>query len=465
MMDNNILGAYLMPHPPIIIGEIGRGEERKAQMTVEGMEKISKDIKKKSPKNIVLITPHGPVFSDSIAISSDTDLEGSFKKFGFGGINYTFKNNLKLVDEIVNKSMEKNINITRIDKAIALQYNTEDELDHGALVPLHFISNEYKDFKLVHITYGILPAKDLYKFGKIIQQAIGEIVESAVVIASGDLSHKLLEDGPYGYSPSGPVFDKRIIEAIRSGNLKDIISFDLTLAQKAGECGLRSLMIMTGSLDGYKLETEIVSYEGPFGVGYATAIIDIKARVNRDLLGEIEMSEQREIENIRKEESPYVKLARESLEHFIRTHKYLHVESSSDIRKGVFVTLKKDGVLRGCIGTVEPVTNSVEEEIIENAVSAGTRDPRFTKVTEDELATIVYSVDVLEKSVPVEDIDELDEEKYGIIVSKGVKRGLLLPNLEGVGSVREQIRIALDKANINPGEDYHIEKFKVTRYL
>lgn len=463
-MKNNILGAYLMPHPPIIIDKIGRGEEKKAEKTIEGMERISRDIKKKSPKNIILITPHGPLFSDAIAISSEEALKGNFNRFGFNELRYSFENNLNLVEEIVKNSMFEDINVTKIDKSIALSYNVEDELDHGALVPLHFINNEYDNFNLIHITYGLLPPKDLYKFGKVIQRSIDRLGASAVIIASGDLSHKLSDDGPYGYSPFGEEFDEKIIDTIRSGDLKDLITFDLNLSEKAGECGLRSLMIMTGALDGYELETSVLSYEGPFGVGYGTAIIDIAGTKDGDLLNEVELNERKTVEQARNHESPYVSLARKSLEHFIRTHKYLDVKDESHIRKGVFVTLKKDGNLRGCIGTTEPVTNSIEEEIIENAVSAGTKDSRFTRVEEEELDSIIYSVDVLEKSELVENLDELDVNKYGVIVSKGIRRGLLLPNLDGVDRVEDQISIALSKANIDPGEDYHIEKFKVTRY-
>ena len=447
----NILGAYLTPHPPIIIEEIGRGEEKKSQDTIDAMKEIAKDIEKKSPSTIVLITPHGPLFRDAIAISGHGELKGSFKKFGFGNIKYSFKNNIELVNIILGKSTIEDIATVKIDRNSPRMYNVEDELDHGALVPLHFIDKEYKDFKLVHITYGLLPPKDLYKFGQLIKDALIDLDEKAVIIASGDLSHKLSNDGPYRYSPHGKVFDEKIIDLIKKGDLKDIVKFDLNLAEKAGECGLRSLMVMAGTLDGYSIDRKVLSYEGPFGVGYGTAILDV-VDVKEDLT------------EIKDEESQYVKLARKSLEHFIKTGEYLEIEEESDIRKGVFVTLKKDGMLRGCIGTTEATKRSVEMEIIQNAVSAGTEDPRFPRVKERELEELTYSVDLLSESEPVKNIEELDVKKYGIIVSKGFRRGLLLPNLEGVDTVRHQIQIALSKAGIRQDESYDIERFKVTRY-
>ena len=415
----NILGAYLTPHPPIIIEEIGRGEEKKSQDTIDAMKEIAKDIEKKSPSTIVLITPHGPLFRDAIAISAQGELKGSFKKFGFKNLKYSFKNNLELVNTILGKSSAEDIATVKIDGNSPRMYNVEDELDHGALVPLHFIDKEYKDFKLVHITYGLLQPKDLYRFGQVIKDSLIDLDERAVIIASGDLSHKLSNDGPYKYSPYGKEFDKKIIDLIKKGDLKDIVRFDLNLAEKAGECGLRSLMVMAGTLDGYSIDRKVLSYEGPFGVGYGTAILDV-VDVKEDLT------------EIKDEESQYVKLARKSLEHFIKTGEYLEIEEESDIRKGVFVTLKKDGMLRGCIGTTEATKRSVEMEIIQNAVSAGTEDPRFPRVKERELEELTYSVDLLSESEPVKNIEELDVKKYGIIVSKGFRRGLLLPNLEAI---------------------------------
>lgn len=447
----NILGAYLTPHPPIIIEEIGRGEEKRSKDTIDAMKNIAKDIEKKAPSTIVLITPHGPLFRDAISISDDKELKGDFKKFGFKSLAYSFKNNLELVNSILAKSSIEDIAMVKINRRSSGIYNVEGQLDHGALVPLHFIDKEYKDFKLVHITYGLLPAKDLYRFGQVIKDALIDLDEKAVIIASGDLSHKLSSDGPYKYSPYGKEFDEKIMALIKKGDLKDIVRFDLDLAEKAGECGLRSLMVMAGTLDGYEVDTKVLSYEGPFGVGYGTAILDV-----------VDGKEQ--LSKVKDEESQYVKLARESLEHYIKTGEYIGIEKESDIRKGVFVTLKKDGMLRGCIGTTEPTKRSIEMEIIQNAVSAGTEDPRFARVKEEELEELTYSVDVLSKSEPVKNIEELDVEKYGIIVSKGVKRGLLLPNLEGVDTVKHQIQIALSKAGIRQGERYDMERFKVTRY-
>lgn len=464
-----ILGAYLYPHPPILLGEIGKGEEEKAINTIKAMEELSRDIKHKSPSTIVIITPHGALFRDAISISAEEILVGDFSRFGQANLKYSFNNNLNLVNKIGFNAASDNISVVKIDNNTANRYNIEKGLDHGTLVPLHFVNKEYINYRLVHITYGLLPPMELYKFGRAIKRAIIDSEETAIIIASGDLCHRPSNFVDHISSPYKR-FEEKIVKIIREGKMEDIVSFDLELAEEGRECGLRCLMIMAGTLDKYKLKTEVLSYEAPYGVGYSTAKLDIIGEDNeRDLLKDIEAKKRSKLDHIRAEESIYVKLARESLEHYIKTGKYIKIPSEipQDIlnsRKGVFVTLKKDGVLRGCIGTIQATEKNVPMEIIKNAVSAGTKDPRFDSVEASELDDLVYSVDLLSESEAIESINELDVKNYGIIVSHGYKKGLLLPNLEGVDTVEEQLSIALSKANISHNDNYNMERFRVKRY-
>lgn len=130
-----------------------------------------------------------------------------------------------------------------------------------------------------------------------------------------------------------------------------------------------------------------------------------------------------------------------------------------------FVSLKKDGQLRGCIGTLMPTQDNVAEEIIQNAISACSKDPRFSPVTKDELDNISYSVDVLEKPVLVSSIEELDPKEFGVIVRNGFRSGVLLPDLEGVDTVEDQLYIAMQKAGIDIEEPIEVEKFRVIRHV
>lgn len=166
---------------------------------------------------------------------------------------------------------------------------------------------------------------------------------------------------------------------------------------------------------------------------------------------------------------PYVKLARQTLEHYFKTKKVLErpTDLPTDmIRKeaGVFVTLKKNGELRGCIGTTQPTTESVADEIIQNAISAAFRDPRFPSLEENELDKVTISVDELKTPEPIDSIDELDPKKYGVIVYKQNNSGLLLPNIEGVDTAEEQVHIALRKAGIYKDDDYNLQRFEVVRH-
>ncbi|EOD01028.1 AmmeMemoRadiSam system protein A [Caldisalinibacter kiritimatiensis] len=465
-----ILGAYLLPHPPIVISEIGRGEESKTANTIRAMKQVASDIGKKKPDTIILVTPHGPMFSDAIAISYEKTLKGSFERFGNSDLAYTFSNDLELVDKIVRNAGDVDVVCAKVDKEFAKEYGVSAELDHGALVPLYFINNEYKDFNLVHITYGLLSPIELYKFGMAINKSINETLKDVVFIASGDLSHKLTKDAPAGYNARGRDFDEEIVYLLEKGNFEGIMTIEPEFAEAAGECGLRSLQIMCGLLDDYNTTSEVHSYEGPFGVGYCVASIDVLEKSDRHkLLQKLIQREKETIKNIRNNEDEYVKLARNSLEFYVKNKRKMNMPENLpstmlNEKAGVFVSIKKDGKLRGCIGTIQPSEENIAKEIIENAVKAGADDPRFYPVEQDELDKLIYSVDILKKPEEVISIDELDVYKYGVIVKKGNKTGLLLPALDGIDTPEQQVSIALQKAGINPTEGYSLYRFEVERH-
>jgi len=162
-------------------------------------------------------------------------------------------------------------------------------------------------------------------------------------------------------------------------------------------------------------------------------------------------------------------IARQALETYIRQKRTIDLpeglpEEMLTDKAGTFVTIKKGGKLRGCIGTIYPNRDNIALEIINNAISSGTRDPRFQPVKENELESLVYSVDVLKEPEPVKSIEMLDVVKYGVIVRSGFRSGLLLPNLEGVDTSEKQVEIALSKAGISPNEKYEMKRFEVVRH-
>lgn len=235
---------------------------------------------------------------------------------------------------------------------------------------------------------------------------------------------------------------------------------DTGLTRNAAQCGLGSFTIMAGAIGGVSRSSELLSYEGPFGVGYAVASFT-------------PASGGRTNDHPAKDETkkdPYAAHARTVLHHFFGLEP--PSSSTSDVpsgalqkeKAGVFVTLKKHGRLRGCIGTLEPTTNSIAEEIGRNAIAAATQDPRFQKVDADELGSIDISVDVLGDPEPVGSIDALDPNTFGVIVESGPRKGVLLPDLEGIDTPEHQVSIALKKASIDPRESYSIQRFKVHRH-
>lgn len=465
-----IISSYIFPHPPVIVPEVGRGAESCASQTVEAVKKAAEAIKSDRPATIIVTTPHGPVFQDYVYISVSEELSGDLGRFGGGNVKMNFKNNIDLVNRIIKYAKEEGIYSGGLDEDVARRYGVSKELDHGVTVPLYFVRNEYSGFKLLHIAIAGLPFLELYKFGICISRAVEETGEQVVFLASGDLSHRLSHDAPYGFSDKGKEFDDLFINSIKQLDVERLLEIDEDFCESAGECGLRSFLMMFGALDGYDLKPEVYSYEGPFGVGYSVVRFAVGARnPERQILKKVEEKSRRKMEQIRSNEDPYVMLARETLETYVRENRLIKVPEGLppemlNNKAGTFVSIKKHGQLRGCIGTTGPARKNIAEEIIYNAISSGTRDPRFEPVEEDELDKLVYSVDVLKEPEPIQSLDELDVIKYGVIVRAGGRSGLLLPNLEGVDTPEKQVSIALQKAGIRPDEKYSMERFEVIRH-
>ncbi|MGL4571395.1 MAG: AmmeMemoRadiSam system protein B [Clostridium sp.] len=236
-------GYYLMPHPPIMIPEIGRGKEKEIINTINACNKIGEEILKKDIDTIVIITPHGNVFRDGVCIAYEDRIKGDLGKFGAFDVAYDLEINKNLTRKIIDNCNESNIPVIELTKDREDLYNIRLELDHGALVPLYYVLKE-KEYRIVHITYGMLTPLELYKFGMQIKKSIDENNERAVVIASGDLSHKLKEGGPYEYSEYAKKFDNSLLNILEKGNVSELFNMDENLIMEAAECGLRSVYIL-----------------------------------------------------------------------------------------------------------------------------------------------------------------------------------------------------------------------------
>lgn len=278
--------AAITPHPPIIIPGIGKPADLKlVKSTISAMQKLSEMIADAEIDTIIVISPHAMVHSDKMAVYGSPRFYGDFGQFGAPQISFKFNNDLELAQAITKKTEDAGIGSFLFGDPDSDYF----ELDHGEMVPLYYLrKNLPDDTKIIPIAYSYLDRAQHYGFGQIIAEIVNSpefANERVALIASGDLSHRLAEGapasptsqgGPAGCSDSGKDFDKQLVEFISQNKVRDILEMDEEFVDEAGECGYRSILILLGALDGLKYTPEVLSYEGPFGVGYLVANFDLK---------------------------------------------------------------------------------------------------------------------------------------------------------------------------------------------
>ncbi len=458
-----ISAGFMFPHPPLIIPEIGGGEEKKIQQTIDAYQQAAEEIGRLRPETIVLLSPHQIMYADYFHISPGQGARGDFGQFRAGQVSMEVSYDTEFVHALCEAAAEARLEAGTMGER-------EKKLDHGTMVPLYFVNQYWTGYRLVRIGLSGFPLTAHYRLGQCIKAVAENIGRNTVVIASGDLSHRLKEDGPYGYQQEGPAYDARIMDVMSRGAFGELFAFSEDFCEKAAECGHRSFTIMAGAFDRIDVEAKQLSYEGPFGVGYGVCTcFPCGKDETRNFLEQYEEKERRELLAKREKEDAYVRLARYTVEAFVKTGKL--PEMPQDLprelyqnRAGAFVSLKEDGRLRGCIGTIRAVRGSLAEEIMHNAVSACSQDTRFSPVEDWEVDRLSISVDVLGETEKISSPEELDVKRYGVIVTRDGRRGLLLPNLEGVETVEEQIAIAKQKAGIRDYEKVELERFEVIRH-
>lgn len=461
----SILGAVAVPHPPIILPEVGKGEEIKISATIDAYNQISRRIVDLNPQTIIITSPHSVMYADYFHISPGNSAKGNMAQFRAPqvaiSINY---------DTVFTKKLTENANSSNIAAGTLGERNPN--LDHGTFIPLYFLKKAGLDFdrvKFVRIGLSGVSNAIHYRFGQAIAKTADDLGKNVFFIASGDLSHKL-KGSHYGTVAEGAQFDSEIMENLGGADFFKLLTMDNAMCNRAAECGLRSFWIMAGALDKKAVRAEKLSYEGTFGVGYGIIYFNVGAEDKKRNFGEqLADFKHAEAEKRKIKEDDFVRLARYSLETFVKTHNPAELpknlpEELLNRRAGAFVSLHKDGNLRGCIGTIMATQKTLAEEILQNAISACSRDPRFSPVEVDELDDLEYSVDVLGEPERIFSVKDLNVKKYGVIVENSGRRGLLLPDLEGVDTVEEQIAIAKRKAGIRPEEKVTLWRFEVIRH-
>ena len=460
----SILAAFMVPHPPMIVPAVGRGSEAQVTETTRAYEQVAAEVAALKPDTILITSPHSVMYADYFHVSPGSGAKGSFRQFHAPLVRFSEQYDTELVERIC-----------VLAEAAGFPAGTLGErdaaLDHGTMVPLWFIRSKYQGGKIVRIGLSGLPLTDHYRFGQMIAQAAEDLGRRAVLIASGDLSHKLQDYGPYGFAKEGPEYDRRIMDVCGRAAFGELFDFSEDFCDKAAECGHRSFVIMAGAFDGLRVKAEALSHQDVTGVGYGICTFyPGEPDESRHFLKDYEEKMARACAEKAEKSDAYVKLARASVESWVRDRKQISVPKDLPAemltkRAGTFVSLHENGRLRGCIGTIASTQNNIAEEIVQNAISACSRDPRFSPVRADELASLEISVDVLGEMENIASPAQLDVKRYGVVVSHGYKRGLLLPNLDGVDTVEEQIRIARQKGGIREDEPYSLQRFEVVRHF
>ena len=463
----SILVAYAVPHPPLIIPTIGQGREGEIAATVRAYHETMRAAAEMRPDTVVIISPHATAYDDFFHISPGAGAEGNFAAFGHPEISIGIEYDEEFVRVLSSTASEKNIPAGTLGEK-------NPALDHGTMIPLFFLSEYLGDAPTKFVRIGIagLPAHTHALLGQAIAATAERLGRRTICIASGDLSHRLMEGGANGFAPEGAEFDELCTAFMKTGDFLSLLQIPGSFAEAAGHCGLNGLWVLAGALDRAATDAKLHSYEAPFGVGYAVASFTVTGRdAGTDYAARLVRAEDAAIAELRAAEDDYARLACMSIEHFVRTHSFASLPSDLpqeliEKRAGAFVSIKKYGKLRGCIGTFLPAQKTLAEEIFYNAVSAAAHDGRFEPIEEHELNRLVYSVDVLSMPEPIESAAQLNPKIYGVIVKSLTdnRRGLLLPDLAGIDTAEDQIAIAREKARIQPKEAIALARFTVERH-
>lgn len=430
-----LLSAYIVPHPPIVLPEIGQSLHKQIQATYESYEKIARQIASLSPDTIVIISSHAPAYVDTIAISSGVGASGNLARYHHPELTYDVTYDQAMIKEICALAKRNHI-------PAGTKKGMDASLDHGTMIPLAFLQ-QYINVPIVRIAISACSPKQHERLGQCITAASEELERKIVVIASGDLSHRLSKESPYGYHVQGPRFDQELLEAFAHHDMDWVLHVDESLAIDSGQCGLPTFQILCGVLRDQELCYTCYSYEHPFGIGYACCGFTPR------------------------QESYPVALARKAIAYYLEHERYLVIQDIPEElskRSAIFVSLYLHEQLRGCIGSIQPSMPTTASEIIHNAVAAACNDPRFPSLTKKELDQCRIKVIQLSQLEPVFFLEDLDPRRYGLLVSASGKHGILLPNLKGIDTAQQQLATALHKANIQADEYFTMERFCVKQY-
>lgn len=455
--------AVLMCHAPIVIPAIAGGRAVNCRTTTEAMRETARALVAHEPALIVLISPHAPRRPRSVGITFDRTLSGDFARFGHPQVALDLPGAPGAAELIAHKARAA---------GIATHALPGRALDHGSMVPLFFV-HEAGYRGAVVVTSLPYPGTEIESaLGHALHEAARESVQRWAILASGDMSHRLTRDAPAGFAPRAREFDRSFARALRHGDLRSAIDTDPELLELAAEDVVQSTAVAAAAVQYRSHGTRVFAHEAPFGVGYLEALL-FSQNLERARLDERERSTLDSGGRVALDAPPdtLIEIARAAIGHALRKESYTPPTLASPWHdaRAVFVTLRSPiGELRGCIGRTQPRFAILSEEVADCAVSAATRDARMPSVGSDELASLDVEVSLLSELERIENLTQLDPARYGVVVEQGALRGVLLPGVDGIENVEQQLSIALRKAGITAHGGYHVSRFvtqKVRRRL
>ncbi|MFA6536857.1 MAG: AmmeMemoRadiSam system protein B [Patescibacteria group bacterium] len=250
--------AAIVPHPPFLIPNVGKNHLPKLKKTLAAFELLEKKLQETHIDTIIMISPHGDLANELLAINTRQNYEINFEKFG----DFATKMEIEADLGIINKLKSSN------ETYLPIQLFSEQNLDHGISVPLFHLLKNKKNYRLVPINYNTNDQEMLFAFGEALKEASFDSPKRVAIILSGDLSHRLAYDSPHGFSPQAKEFDKKIIQLLKKNNLENFKNIDGKMIQEALPCLFPGLYILLGALAKMNCQFEILNYEAPFGVGY-----------------------------------------------------------------------------------------------------------------------------------------------------------------------------------------------------
>lgn len=264
-MEKSLVFTGIAPHPPLLVPEVGGGRIHAVARSRQALQEFARRLLATSPDSIVIISPHSPSDRECFLARFAPELSGDFGEFGARSVRLSFRNDLELLAAIQLAASEESIEVRALEGNVPL--------DHGALVPLYYLAEQGWNGPLVVLSFTMQSNDRHVAFGRSIGVAAERIGRKVALVASGDLSHRLIVGGPYAYEPTAHCFDEQVVDAITAGDPKRILDIDPDLRSRAGECGYRSVVIALGASEGGVTAPAVLSYEGPFGVGYMVAVL------------------------------------------------------------------------------------------------------------------------------------------------------------------------------------------------